>query len=471
MLLSLRVLGALGSDFGYLLHKNPTRTHEFELTLGKAYLFYPEVTPEACEVVLLLEIDPIHLAKNYRGPSGEGMSLASYVNDRPYVASSFLSVAISRILGTALQGRCTAKPELVGQSYSFEVFLPVLPCYGGESFFRALFEPLGYTFQCHGIPLDEHFPEWGASPYYKVFLQHPQIPLAQLLSHLYVLLPVLDNSKHYWVSENEIEKLLKHGSSWLGSHPEREKITQRYLRYQKSLTESALTQLDFSEILEEGEKEEEEVQSPSEETLEKPLRLNDQRMEVVFRFLKDSGVQSVLDFGCGEGQLLQKLLGCSQFQRLLGVEVSYRELQRARRRLRFEELPSFQQERLQFLQGSLVYWDPRLEGYEAVTLTEVIEHLDPFRLETVTQILLGKLAPPLLVFTTPNREYNVKFPTLQGNTLRHPDHRFEWTRHEFQEWSKTQAQHYGYTVDFFPIGEEDLQYGSPTQMGVFRRCS
>src|SRR5262249_36253165 len=182
------------------------------------------------------------VVRNRRGPSGEGRRLEQYVNDRPYVASSFLSVAIAQVFGSALGGKSKERSELVETILPLEAKLSALPCRGGEVFLRRLFEPLGYTVKTSRRVLDEKFPEWGESRYFTVELR-AQIRLRDLLTHLYVLVPVLDDDKHYWVGEDEVEKLLRHGRGWLAAHPEREAIAGRYLKHQRSLTRQALDQL------------------------------------------------------------------------------------------------------------------------------------------------------------------------------------------------------------------------------------
>jgi 3' terminal RNA ribose 2'-O-methyltransferase Hen1 len=229
MLLTLTTTHRPATDLGFLLRKNPARPQVSTLSFGKAHVFYPEASEERCTVALLVEVDPVGLVRNRRGPSGEGGALEQYVNDRPYAASSFLSVAIADVFGTALAGNSKERPELVDVAMPFHVSFSALPCRGGEPVLRSLFEPLGYRITASRLPLDASFPEWGESAYYQVELE-ASLPLKRLLSHLYVLVPVLDNDKHYWVTDDEVQKLMRHGEGWLSEHPERESITRRYLK-------------------------------------------------------------------------------------------------------------------------------------------------------------------------------------------------------------------------------------------------
>jgi 3' terminal RNA ribose 2'-O-methyltransferase Hen1 len=345
--------------------------------------------------------------------------------------------------------------------------LAVLPCRGGETFLRRLFEPLGYAVTARRHPLDERFPEWGESPYYTVSLE-AHCRLHDLLSHLYVLVPVLDDDKHYWVGDDEVEKLLRQGEGWLAAHPEREAIASRYLRHQARLAGAALARLaeeddpnpDAAAVAHAGE----------EAALEERLSLNEQRQGAVTAVLRESGARRILDLGCGEGRLLRELLREKGAEEIVGVDVSCRALEMARDRLHWDRLPPAQQERVRLLQGSLTYRDRRLAGYDAAAVVEVVEHLDPPRLAAFERVLFEHARPATVVLTTPNAEYNVKFENLPAGRFRHRDHRFEWTRVEFQSWAGRVAERFGYAVRFLPVGPEDPAVGAPTQMGVFRRC-
>jgi 3' terminal RNA ribose 2'-O-methyltransferase Hen1 len=464
MLLTITSTNSPATDLGYLLHKNPSKLQSFPLSFGQVHVFYPEATNERCTAALLLDVDPVGLVRNRRGPSGEGGTLDQYVNDRPYVASSFLSVAIARVLGSALAGRSKGRPELTETSLRLEAKISVLPCRGGEGFLRRLFEPLGYEVVAEGYELDEKFPEWGASSYYSVVLRG-HVRLQDLLTHIYVLIPVLDNEKHYWVGDDEVEKLLRHGSGWLAAHPEKEEITNRYLKHRRDLARDALARL----VDEESPDPDlvEKAHNTEEEAIEKPLNLNEQRVNAVVAALKSCGAKSVVDLGCGEGKLLRALIEDRGFEEIVGLDVSYRALQIAQDRLRLDRMPTRQRERLRLIQGSLMYRDKRLAGYDAATVIEVIEHLDQARLTAFERVLFEFAKPRAVVLTTPNVEYNARFESLPAGKLRHKDHRFEWTRDQFRDWSEGIARQHGYEVRMLPVGPEDALVGAPTQMAVF----
>ncbi len=468
MLLTLSTTHAPATDLGYLLHKNPARVQSFPMTFGAAHVFYPQADAECCTAALMIDIDPVALVRDRQGPPGRRYLLESYVNDRPYVASSFMSVAIAEVFGTALSGRCKDRPHLVETALSLTARISVLPCRGGEPLLRALFEPLGYVVQARRLPLDETVPEWGDSVYFHVQLD-ATLRLQDLLAHLYVLIPVLDDDKHYWVGDDEVDKLLKHGQRWLAAHPSKDLIARRYLKHQHHYARAALEQLVDDQPGDPDEKAAE--QDAEESVVEERVSLNQQRMGAVLAALKASGARRVLDLGCGEGRLIRALLDDKQFEQIVGVDVSHRMLEIAGEKLRLERMPPMQRERIKLLHGSLVYRDERLAGFDAAAVVEVIEHLDPPRLATFERVVFECAKPTTVVITTPNVEYNVKWESLPAGKMRHRDHRFEWTRAEFQAWANRAAQRFGYQVRFLPVGPVDEIVGSPTQMAVCSQVS
>ena len=466
MLLTIETTYKPATDLGYLLHKNPAKMQSFSVPFGQVHVFYPVAKVSHCQVAVLLDVDPIGLVRGRRGPSGNKYNLDQYVNDRPFVASSFMSVALNRLFSTAMNGRSKERPDLVDTLIPLTARIAVLPCRGGEDVLRRLFEPLGYAIEAQRHPLDEEHPEWGEGPYHTVTLAQT-VTLQTLLQHLYVLIPVLDNDKHYWVGDDEVEKLLVRGRDWLPDHPEKDLIARRYLKHQHRLTRDALAQLSIDDDLDPDASEHE--HDAEEVDIERPLSLNRQRIGSVVSALKGSGAVQVLDLGCGEGRLLRELLEEKQFARIVGVDVSMRSLQRASDRLKLDRLPERQRQRIELRHGSLIYRDDRLAGFDAAAVVEVIEHLDPPRLRAFERAVFEFARPATVVLTTPNKEYNVRWETLPAGQFRHKDHRFEWTRQEFREWAERVATAHGYSVRFLPIGPDDPEVGPPTQMGIFER--
>ncbi|MGE0433526.1 MAG: 3' terminal RNA ribose 2'-O-methyltransferase Hen1 [Planctomycetota bacterium] len=461
MFLTLTTTHRPATDLGYLLHKHPDRVQSFELPVGVAHIFYPLADADRCTAALLVEVDPVSLVRG----RGDGGGLDQYVNDRPYVASSLLCVALARVFRNAMQGDCKDHEALAQTAIPLEAHLPAVVARGGEALLRRLFEPLGYEVDVVTRPLDERFAEWGASRSVSLTLR-ATCRLADLLTHLYVLLPVLDDDKHYWVSDDEVQKLLRRGEGWLPTHPERTLITRRYLKHQRSLTRPALEQLLTAE-------ERDPQPAPPDDAAgddEKPDRrepLNVQRHGAVLAALRSCGAQRVLDLGCGEGRLMRELIKDRQFSEIVGVDVSTTALARAEQRLKLDRLHPARREQVKLLHGSLIYRDRRLHGFDAAAVVEVVEHLDPHRLAAFERVLFGETRPRTVVLTTPNRDYNVLYETLQPGDVRHGDHRFEWSRAEFAAWTSRVASEHGWSVSIEPIGPIHADHGAPTQMAIF----
>ena len=521
MLLTLTTLDDSADDLGYLLHKHPAKVQGFDLAFGRAWVFYPEAGARRCTAALLLDVDPVGLVRGRfrgRGPTGDRSgagTLDQYVNDRPYVASSLMSVAIAKVFGSAMRGVCKDRPDAVDRAIPLEATLAVVPVRapapgspgspgsgggpggssssssgggsGGERLLRALFEPLGYEVAVERHPLDETMNGSGGSAYFSLTLRGV-VPLKELLTHLYVLIPVLDRDKHYWIGRDEIDKLLSRGEGWLDTHPARDLIVSRYLKGFRSLTNEALSRLTEEDPADPDE--EQAAAEWAEAAIEGSsgvgsggtsggacggtsggggsMRLNEQRHAAVVDALLTSGATTVLDLGCSDGKLLKRLLAEKRLDRIVGLDVSLRSLRIAAERLKLDRLPEAQRQRIELLHGSLMYRDRRLDGFDAACLVEVIEHLDPPRLAAAERSVFAYARPGTVIVTTPNVEYNVRFPTLPSGKLRHADHRFEWTREQFRQWAQRVAAEHGYTVHITPIGPTDDEVGSPTQMGVFK---
>jgi 2-polyprenyl-3-methyl-5-hydroxy-6-metoxy-1,4-benzoquinol methylase len=506
------------TDLGFLLHKHPGKAQRFSTSYGEAHVFYPEASEQRCTAALLLDVDPITLVRRSRGRGRAGspdFALSQYVNDRPYAASSLLAVALRTVFRTAMKGVCELRPGLAEQARPLTVLLPAVAVGGGDGregehvpLVNRLFEPLGWQVEASAIPLDEGFPAWGDSRYQRLELTGTLV-LADALQQLYVLLPVLDGAKHYWVAPDEVDKLLAAGEGWLADHPERALITRRYLHRRWSLATEALRRLELARLAEADDREAEEldnavglvpdttdgvasqeaalqgavaraaaepviepvIEAVAGETTDqpKPVSLARQRREAIIELLREEGVARVLDLGCGQGELVGALVKEQRITEILGVDVSVTALAAATRKLRLDRLSERQAARVRLVQGALTYTDARLKGYDAAVLCEVIEHLDLPRLPALEHAVFGAARPAAVIVTTPNTEYNVRWETLPAGHHRHADHRFEWDRAAFRSWAERVAANYGYTVVFRPVGPDDPEVGPPTQLALFRR--
>lgn len=457
MVLTISSLNGNASDLSYLMHKHPDSFQSVSLSIGKAHIFYPSYEDTKTTIALLLDIDPIDLVRHSKKNNRTGFNLGQYVNDRPYVSSSFMSVSLSKAFSTAMNGKCTKKPHLVDKYFDFEVTISALPVpNGGERLIRQFFEPLGYQVEVQRYELDEQFVDWGSSKYYSVHLKNT-LKLKDLLSHLYVLIPALDDEKHYYVSKNEIDKLTEKGRIWLPTHPNRKQIINRYLIHLKSLTIEALGRINSD-----SEQDHNDV-----DHIPKRPNLHQIRLQTIVDRLVEFRSKSIIDLGCGEGKLLKMLLRYKQFESITGVDVSYNELLWCKKKLYYDDMAPRQKERLSLFQGSLTYRDERFAGYDAAVLSEVIEHMDVNRLAAFEKVVFKYARPKVVLITTPNAEYNVLFESLKAGKFRHDDHRFEWTREEFMNWANRVGSTYDYSVRFESIGEETNDVGAPSQMAIF----
>ena len=410
------------TDLGFLLHKHPDRLQTFGIPSGNAHVFYPEANEERCTAALMLEIDPIRLTRRgSRSGSTPDSLLQDYVNDRPYTASSHLSVAINRVFGTAMSGRCNDRPDLVGQPIPLEAGVASVRSRRSAELIHRIFEPLGYTVETETLPMDPGFPDWGDGHHHNLVLRSETHTLRELLVHLYVLLPVMDNQKHYWISDDELEKLMRFGKDWLNDHPERDLISRRYLGHRRNLTAQAQEQFASEQLASEDLNQEQPTGGPAgdetqgeihgetqgesgqvrEEALERSISLAGLRNQAVLEELGNCGAASVLDLGCGEGNLLRDLMKEPRLTSITGMDVSLRALEIAERRLHLRNMPPEQRKRLTLAHGSLIYRDPRLDGADAAVAMEVIEHIDPTKLGAFEDAILGAARPCALMSPPP----------------------------------------------------------------------
>jgi 3' terminal RNA ribose 2'-O-methyltransferase Hen1 len=475
VLLTLTTTRQPATDLGYLLVKHPDRLHEFDVPVGTAYVCFPEATPERCTAALILNVDPALLGRAAARPAPAGFALGRHVNDRPYAASSLFATALNRAFRSAMRGECRDRPELAAAAIDLTVRLPALRCRGGAEFARRLLQPLGWTVEATPVPLDPAVPEWGESRYLDLTLT-ATTRVSDALNQLYVLLPVFDDAKHYWVAPDEVDKLMRAGTGWLADHPDRELIARRYLMHRRALAAQAHERLEALRIVDEASADtvDDRATAAVDEEAELPATvvkapLAEQRRHAVLEQLRRSGAARILDLGCGSGSLLSDLAREKAFTEIVGVDISTEALRMAERRLRLDRAPQRQRGRVRLLQSALTYLDDRLAGYDAAVLMEVVEHVDPARLPALVAAVFGHAQPSTVVVTTPNVEYNIRYEGLPAGRMRHHDHRFEWTRAEFTAWCHHVADRYGYAVRRGGVGDEDSALGHPTQLAVFEK--
>ncbi|MDR2252513.1 MAG: methyltransferase [Bifidobacteriaceae bacterium] len=493
-------IGAPGADLSHILFKHPDHPRAFDLPVGRAWVWYPQAGPARTRAALMVETDPAALRASRRFKVS-GFELGHHINDRSYAASSLLAVAIARVFSSALRGQDPVEqPGLAARERPLEIRLPSVRSRGGATLVHELFEPLGWGVAAEQSPL--------AAQSVDVTLTGSATVQAAL-AHLYVLLPVLDGAKHYWVGPQEVDKLVRHADQWLATHPARAMIMRRYLAHQGEYVADAAERLiageaDHASLGSDRSPDRHPDQTatgPTSRPAEplQPLSATDTRPEptdgeawggeatggdaepvatqgaggglaaarrdAVLARLGAAGARSVLDLGCGEGRLLADLLRHPQFTRVAGADPATSALARADQRL--ARLPERARDRLTLFQASATYRDRRFAGFDAIVLSEVVEHLDPDRLAALEGVVFAAARPRLVLVTTPNRDFNPLYGLADGEP-RNPDHRFEWNRAEFTAWARRVAAGHGYHVTFDGIGQLDPERGAPTQSAEFR---
>lgn len=481
MFISIEAAGERANELSYLLHKHPDKLQSFVLSTGTAHVFYPRYEEQVCKVVLVQELDTEALAKGAkkRRASSAVEDIRNYVNDRPYAANSITAQALTRVFSSAVNANATTRPELQEREWQLTIEIAALSPTTGPEVIHKLFAPLGWRIELDNIALNDANPQWGGSEYYNVTLKG-SATLSQALRQVAALIPVIDDSKHYWVGEDEPAKLLRLGAGWLEEHPERKLVLRNSLAHQRELIQSyeelARTSAATTGLAERAAGGSQLATSANgsirgaQELPVAPISASlwQERHEAVLGALEALGAHTVADVGCGEGKFLQRLVAQPRYSRILGSDVSAKSLERAALKINLTELSDDQRQRISLIHSSLNYRDDRLKGFEAIVLMEVIEHLETEWLEKLVQNTFGAAAPRAVIVTTPNQEYNSLYPSLSAGTMRHPDHRFEWTRAEFRSWAESVGENYGYVVDFQGIGPEDEEAGTATQMAIFR---
>lgn len=459
MLINITVTGENAKALSYILWKNPEHIFDREFSSGHVVVFFSEYSDQKATASMLVLVDTVGMVR-----SEWGKMSSSYVDHRPYAASSITSVALKEAYSSAFAGKSeTAEIDaIIKQKLPVEIELSSVWTKGGVQNVHDFFEPINYAVKAEKLPYESKWLKSDSNVFNITLTGMQTIP--DLLRHLYVLLPALDNKKHYFVDGNEIAKLLSHGEGWLETHPHKERIVSRYLIHRHNLIEEALEQL-TEDILDED------TEEGTEEAVERPIRLQEERLQTALAVLRtlDPAPLKLGDLGCGSGDFIRLIENDRAFPEVIGMDVSSKALQLAEKRLHLDRRNAWQMPKISFIHGSLVYKDSRLKGLDAILLLEVIEHIDAAKLPIIEYNIFEFLSPGYVFVSTPNQEYNSLFPSIEKNALRHRDHRFEWTRNEFKQWSDAIAVKYSYEVEFFNIGPCDDNLGAPTQMAVFKK--
>lgn len=444
MQLTIRAIGQDVKVISYLLAKNPNNVYERSVNGHLVRMFFSSFTEEEVCVTFFVTTDSIELSRN----NPEKYDITSYINDREFVVSSIFCTFLRTALGTALNGK--PKEEYISwvdHPFPLEFSFGPLASPLSDQAIVDLFEPLGYMVEITYGAVDYQMNLKRKSTARFVTIKG-MTTLQKGLQQLFVLIPVLDDYKHYYIDEKEVDKMERYGEGWLDQHPQRELIVRKALRFK-----------DVYSLLEK--KKEQDFKT------ERKIRLNDRRYEKLVQYVQQLPYrESIVDFGSGEGKLSEKLGFVNGVKEILAVEPSESESLKALKR--FEKVVKDKNFLLpKQMMGSLFYYDERLKNKDVMILCEVIEHIDMDRLPKIMKTILQDYLPKALLITTPNMEYNQVYD--MGDGYRHHDHRFEWTRAEFKSWCESQDKKNEYELTFDGIGEEHAVYGHPTQMCLFKR--
>lgn len=434
------------SDLGFLLYKHPDRVFRSDDTrnrLVKAVGFYPEVSSDRCEFVLLVAVDPV---ERVRGLAWNG-GIAQYVEPLPFLASSHLAQALSLCLRSAMNGIASSKdPEtdaklkaLAAEKWPLEI--KVTPVRSSPAMIRRMFEPLGWKVDVESTALEVDGSKYPDALHTIVLCGDQTV--SDALTQLYVLLPALDPARHYFYGDNEVDKFVAKSQNWLDGHPARDLIVGRYLSKSKELQTAAKSLLD-------GEPNTTVIEEKSGDAEESA---HDQRHRRIVDLVATIGATRIADLGCGEGRLLARLTALPGKLEIVGVEPALADLDKARKLLS-RNPGRLMDPRVTLKHGSILYADKSLKGFDVAILSEVIEHIDEERLDHAERCVFGAMNPAMVIVTTPNSDFNVAFPLLEGR-LRHNDHRFEWGRKDAEAWCQRVAAQYGYTFEIDGVGGFD----------------
>jgi 3'' terminal RNA ribose 2''-O-methyltransferase Hen1 len=457
--LSIATTRPKAADLGFILYKHPDRVFRSDSSRNKnlkAVGFYPEAGDERCEFVLLVEVDPV---ERVRGLAWNG-GIAQYVEPLPFLASSYMSQAISLCLRSAMNGIVSSKDPsedarlraMAVEHWPLEI--KVSPIRTSPALIERMFQPLGWEVTIDSMPLDVPGVERD-NALHTVTLKGSST-VQDALTQLYVLLPALDPVRHYFYDEAEVAKLLEKSRNWLETHPARNLIVGRYLSKSRELREAAMSQF------------EEAVEAPQEAAIE--VSAHSARHMRIAEAVSAMGDVRIVDLGCGEGKLLSRLAFLPGKIEIVGVEPSLRDLEKARKNL--SRNPARQMDpRVKLRHGSIAYADDSLRNFDVAILSEVIEHIDPERLDHAERCVFGFMKPEVVIVTTPNAGFNTVFGLSDGE-FRHRDHRFEWSVDEATDWCRRVAATYGYEFEIDGAGGYDENVGQHLSHFItFRKAS
>ncbi|WP_310831561.1 3' terminal RNA ribose 2'-O-methyltransferase Hen1 [Paenibacillus pedocola] len=474
MHLIIRATGTGAGMLSHLLAKNPNNLYDRTEKEARVRIVFTVSSEEETEAVIYVTPDPIELVK---GDSSAHNDITQYINDREFVTSSLFCSYIRPALGTALNGKPKeAYMPWVGKPLKLELTFGPVASNLPDRTLEELFTALGYEVQLERGDAEYSFALKTRSSARYIKLAGEQT-LQTALQQLFVLIPALDDYKHYYISDDEVDKIRRYGAGWLEEHPQRSLILKRTLRFAGAIKQYEAMAAKEKRSTAENSVDSEDVpaavtvsgESAVTEMQEEPkIRLNDLRYAAIAAAVEELYAKAtIVDFGSGEGKLSAKLSSVPGVREIKAVEPSAASQLRAMDRFaKLADKPGIIVP--DPVTGSLFYFDESLRGKDVMILCEVIEHIDEYRLARVMENIFAEYAPKTLIVTTPNKDYNAVYE-MEQEELRHGDHRFEWGRKAFSVWCARWTETFDYTAELTGIGEGSVEFGYPTQMAIFTK--
>ena len=462
MIFSISTTHYPATDIGFLLHKNPDEFHKIPFNFGDVYIFYPYGSPELCMATLIVKIDPIKLYEK---------SFIDVCYDFPFIETeyevfgfSLFSMLLSKIYVMTLNGISNSRSELVNLSIPLSANIINVMHYDKVLLIKEFFEQLEYNVRIENKSGNNNETKLCKIECFNIEIT-AIIPLKNILSHLCIILAVLDNSLHYWMNENEIDKIIEMSKVFLKNHPMEDYIMKHLSKEKINSKVKAISFVSQDKLW--NRYLIPTVNKGREKLLKKQVKFNEEKHNYIISVLKGLNSKSVVDIGCGEGEFIELLFKDVNFERILGVDVSNYMIEKAKFRIDLCNIPSENKERINIIQSSIFYRDKRLRGYEAATVINVIEYFDLPRLKLFEQVLFGLIQPQHVIIVISSVEFIVKKDSISNNKFNNVKNVFEWTKEKYKLWYSCVAEQYDYTFRLLEDGYKEIESETLNQIVVF----
>ncbi len=427
------------------------RTKDFYFGKGHAWTLRP--TDDTLELRVLLEVHPLESIPAEGGYLANGGGLTKYVNAQAYTAHTALSAALLNLYQPVLD----KAQQYSWLSRELDISCTLPPLLGSEEVFQDLFGVIGYG--CQAEALD--------APHLYQLTLTGKFSLIRLLWDLIMILPALDIYRYYWTSPEHIKFVLDRLPEYAPQHPTPHVLEKAYqLNIDRHYNPQLKDMVRFHDPS--AEREEEDVLI----RLREATAWNRQALlEQIHSCLNDLQSKNPVVIGVGNGDLLARLLPDPQFEQLTGIDHSMVRLQTVGKKLGMIPLPEEQKAMVQLWVGSMQYVDQRLEGKDAIILSEPLNLLSPTGMKVLEEYVFGTLAPAAVMVLALNSEHDTLVPGLPAGAPRHPRAHYSWDRKQLSRLAKRIGGMYQYNLHFIPVGPETLNAGPPAQLILFHHLS